>query len=89
MRTIDVPLQNIKPGLQTQQLLNRYDPDKVNEIAKKLNEEGQKEPIVLDPTLTQIRDGFARYLAAKQLGWKTIKVTVMTDGEWKKKQGLP
>jgi ParB-like chromosome segregation protein Spo0J len=89
MRTIDVPLQNIKPGLQTQQLLNRYDPDKVNEIAKKLNEEGQKEPIVLDATLTQIRDGFARYLAAKQLGWKTIKATVMTDGEWKKKQGLP
>jgi hypothetical protein len=35
MRTYDVPLQNIKPGLQTQQLLNRYDPDKVNEMAKK------------------------------------------------------
>ena len=85
MRTSDVPLQNIKPGLQTQQLLNRYGPDKVNEMAKKLNEEGQKEPIILDPTLTQIRDGFARYLAAKQLGWKTIKVTVMSDGEWKKK----
>ena len=85
MRTYEVPLQNIKPGLQTQQLLNLYDPDKVNEMAKKLNEEGQKEPIVLDPTLTQIRDGFARYLAAKQLGWKTIKATVMTDGEWKKK----
>jgi hypothetical protein len=30
-------------------------------------------------------DGFARYLAAKQLGWKTINPTVMTDGEWKKK----
>ena len=89
MRTYEVPLQNIRPGLQTQQLLNRYDPDKVNEMAKKLDQEGQKEPIVLDPTLTQIRDGFARYLAAKQLGWKTIKVTVMTDGEWKKKQGLP
>ena len=89
MRTHDVPLQNIKPGLQTQQLLNRYDPDKINEMAKKLDEEGQKEPIVLDPTLTQIRDGLARYLAAKQLGWKTIKVTVMTDGEWKKKQDLP
>jgi len=86
MRTCDVPLQDIKPGLQTQQLLNRYDPDKVNEMAKKLDEEGQKEPIVLDPTLTQIRDGFARYLAAKQLGWKTIKATVMTDGEWKKAQ---
>lgn len=85
MRTYDVPLQNIKPGLQTQQLLNRYDPDKVNEMAKKLDEEGQKEPIVLDPTLIQIRDGLARYLAAKQLGWKTIKATVMTDGEWKKK----
>ena len=85
MRTYEVPLQNIKPGLQTQQLLNRYDPDKVNEMAKRLDEEGQKEPIVLDPTLTQIRDGFARYLAAKQLGWKTIKATVMTDGEWKKK----
>jgi ParB-like chromosome segregation protein Spo0J len=84
MRTIDVPLQNIKPGLQTQQLLNRYGPDKVNEMAKKLDEEGQKEPIVLDATLTQIRDGFARYLAAKQLEWKTIKVTVMSDGEWKK-----
>ena len=89
MRTYEVPLQNIRPGLQTQQLLNRYDPDKVNEMAKKLDQEGQKEPIVLDATLTQIRDGFARYLAAKQLGWKTIKVTVMTDGEWKKKQGLP
>ena len=89
MRTYDVPLQNIRPGLQTQQLLNRYDPAKVNEMAKKLDEEGQKEPIVLDATLTQIRDGFARYLAAKQLGWKTIQVTVMTDGEWKKKQGLP
>jgi ParB-like chromosome segregation protein Spo0J len=89
MRTYDVPLQSIKPGLQTQQLLNRYDPDKVNEMAKKLDKEGQKEPIVLDATLTQIRDGFARYLAAKQLGWKTIRVTVMTDGEWKKKQGLP
>jgi ParB-like chromosome segregation protein Spo0J len=85
MRTYEVPLQNIKPGLQTQQLLNRYDPDKANEMAKRLDEEGQKEPIVLDPTLTQIRDGFARYLAAKQLGWKTIKATVMTDGEWKKK----
>jgi len=86
MKTYDVPLQNIKPGLQTQQLLNRYDPDKVTEMAKKLNEEGQKEPIVLDPTLTQIRDGFARYLAAKQLGWKTIKATAMSDGEWKKAQ---
>ena len=86
MRTYDVPVQNIKPGLQTQQLLNRYGPDKVTEMAKKLNEEGQKEPIVLDPTLTQIRDGFARYLAAKQLGWKTIKATVMSDGEWKKAQ---
>jgi ParB-like chromosome segregation protein Spo0J len=86
MRTYDVPLQNIKPGLQTQQLLNRYGPDKVNEMARKLNEEGQKEPIVLDPTLTQIRDGFARYLAARQFGWKTIKVTVMSDGEWKKAQ---
>ena len=86
MRTYDVPLQNIKPGLQTQQLLNRDDPDKVNEMAKKLNEEGQKEPIVLDATLTQIRDGFARYLAARQLGWKTIKATVMSDGEWKKAQ---
>jgi len=86
MRTIDVPLRNIKPGLQTQQLLNRHAPDKVNEIAKKLNEEGQKEPIVLDPTLTQIRDGFGRYLAARQLGWKTIKATVMSDGEWKKAQ---
>jgi len=85
MRTYEVPLQNIKPGLQTQQLLNRYDPDKVNEMAKRLDEEGQKEPIVLDPTLTQIRDGFTRYLAAKQLGWKTIKATVMTDREWKKK----
>ena len=85
MRTYGVPIQNVKPGLQTQQLLNRYDPDKVNEMAKKLDQEGQKEPIVLDPTLTQIRDGFARYLAAKQLGWKTIKVTVMSDGEWKKK----
>jgi ParB-like chromosome segregation protein Spo0J len=86
MRTYDVPFQNIKPGLQTQQLLNRYGPDKVTEMAKKLNEEGQKEPIVLDPTLTQIRDGFARYLAARQLGWKTLKVTVMSDGEWKKAQ---
>lgn len=89
MGTRDVPLQNIKPGLQTQQLLNRYDFDKINEMAKKLDEEGQKEPIVLDPTLTQIRDGLARYLAAKQLEWKTIKATVMTDGEWKKKQDLP
>jgi ParB-like chromosome segregation protein Spo0J len=53
-------------------------------MAKKLDEEGQKEPIVLDATLTQIRDGFARYLAARQLGWKTIKATVMSDGEWKK-----
>ena len=86
MKTYDVPLQNVKPGLQTRQLLNRYDPDKVNEMAKKLNEEGQKEPIVLDPTLTQIRDGYARYLAARQLGWKTIKVTVMSDGEWKEAQ---
>jgi ParB-like chromosome segregation protein Spo0J len=86
MRTYDVPLQDIKPGLQTQQLLNRYDPDKVNEMAKKLGGEGQKEPIVLDATLTQIRDGFARYLAARQLGWKTIKAIVMTDGEWKKAQ---
>jgi ParB-like chromosome segregation protein Spo0J len=86
MRTYDVPLENIKPGLQTQQLLNRYDADKLNEMAKKLDEEGQNEPIVLDPTLTQIRDGFARFLAAKQLGWKTIKATVMTDGEWKKAQ---
>ena len=85
MRTYDVPLQNIKPGLQTQQLLNRYDTDKVNDMVKKLDEEGQKEPIVLDATLTQIRDGFARYLAAKQLGWKMIRVTVMSDGEWKKK----
>jgi len=66
-------------------LLNRYDPGKVNEMAKKLDEEGQKEPIVLDATLTRIRDDFARYLAAKQLGWKTIKATVMSDGEWKKK----
>jgi hypothetical protein len=24
-----------------------------------------------------------RYLAAKQLGWKTIKATLTTDGEWK------
>ena len=85
MRTSDVPFINIKPGLQTQQLLNRYDPDKVNDMAKKLDQEGQKEPIVLDATLTQIRDGFARYLAAKQLGWKTIKVTVMSNEEWKKR----
>ncbi len=85
MRTYDVPLHNIKPGLQTQQLLNRYDPDKVNQMAKKLAQEGQKEPIVLDPTLTQIRDGFARYLAAKQLELKTIKATVMTDREWKER----
>ena len=86
MRTYDVPLQNIKPGLQTQQLLNRYDPAKVNEMAKKLDEEGQKEPIVLDATLTQVRDGFAGYLAARQLGWKTIKATVVSDAEWRKTQ---
>jgi hypothetical protein len=57
MRTYDAPLQNIKPILQPQQLLNRYDPDKVNDMAKRLDEEGQKEPIVLNPKITQIRDG--------------------------------
>ena len=86
MRTHKVPLESIKPDWQTQQILKTYGTGKVNKMARSLQDEGQKEPIVVDPTLTQIRDGFTRYLAAKRVGLKEFKVTEMTDEEWWKER---
>lgn len=39
------------------------------------------EPIIVSEEL-EIRDGHMRYLAAKKLGWKLIKVIIMNDEEW-------
>jgi hypothetical protein len=39
------------------------------------------EPIIVSEGLA-IRDGHTRYLAAKKLGWKSIKVIIIDDEEW-------
>ena len=88
MKTCDVPLQSIKPGWETRKDLETYGTKKVDRMAKELGNEGQRDPIIVNPTLTQIRDGHTRYLAARQLGLKTIRVTMMTDEEWKEKLGI-
>jgi len=62
--------------------LENYSEAEVADMARALAEDGQREPIVVDPTLTIIWNGHTRYLAARRLGWRTIKAIVLTPDQW-------
>jgi len=53
----------------------------IDKMAKRLQDEGQREPIRLREDLTII-DGHLRYFAARRLGFKLIKAVIISTKEW-------
>jgi len=51
----------------------------VNQMMDDLEKNGQLRPIIIDSRFN-IKDGFARYLAAKRLGWEKIGTDKITNG---------
>ena len=68
------------------ELVGYSDPDqkkRIHRCARSLREKGQLELIYINENFTKIWKGHTRYLAAKELGWKTIKAIIMSEEEWK------
>lgn len=62
--------------------IKSYSEKRIKNMAKSLQEKGQLAPIYINKTLTAIWDGHTRYLAAKRLGWRKIRVVLMSQEEW-------
>lgn len=80
-------MEEIQLDAQELEELKRYetDPDqqkRVERMVELLQKQGQLDPICLNEDYRKIWRGHTRFLAAKKLGWKTIKAEVMNAKKW-------
>jgi ParB-like chromosome segregation protein Spo0J len=86
-KVVEIRLENIQLDAQELEVLRKYETNPelqkhVAEMVASLEKEGQLEPICLNENYTKIWRGHTRFLAAKKLGWKTIKAEIMNAEKW-------
>jgi len=86
VQTKDVRIDDIK--VDPIEFLGYDTPERqrcIDLMARSLQEKGQLEPICINEDFSKIWAGHIRYLAAKKLGWNSIKATIMNVEEWKER----
>jgi ParB-like chromosome segregation protein Spo0J len=84
---LELQLDKIKDDQFAEQIQKRvYDPESndIKRLATDLVNNGQKEPIAVDPSFTKIWRGHRRFLAAKSAGLRSLKAIVLTEDGWMK-----
>ena len=76
---MDLKLEQIGTDLLVMRLMR---PGQIKEMSSSLSRNGQLHPIIVnftEPASYQLIDGFKRYYAAKDLGWKSLKSEVIKE----------
>ena len=75
---VDLPVDNLKPHSLHAEFFIPWTHQEVEDLASQLSNDGQLEPIEVTPD-NIIISGTCRWLAAKFLGWQTIRCWLRED----------